>query len=125
MNKKFVVFALMFVTVFVMQACSNDDKDPDFPIADVELGNYIGIIEDQVGTVNYNETIESWYIQCVVEGTIDEINAYYPVELKEEFKMQRQTVVFSGKVYEMKETLPAMGGLTNFRIQLSSIAHAK
>ena len=88
MNKKFLVFSILFVFTTLCNSCSEKC------FCDGEI---IGTISD-VGFMTYDPGEKRWQV-CCEYGGLDAYNAYYPVALSEEFKTKFIKVKIKGDIY--------------------------
>lgn len=86
-----------------------------------EYGDFIGSVEEQSGTIYYDEQLHMWYIYQVGgnTGIIDSVIKYFPINLSKDFQEEGLTVSFSGKLYTPEFTIPQIGGVSYYVIELS------
>jgi hypothetical protein len=77
---------------------------------------------DLVGTVNFNENIQEWYIVTHKEGTYDEVQLFIPCNMKDKYKeANNKKVLFSGMVFDLLSSLNNVPAGSNYRcIEISS-----
>ena len=107
MKLRIIIPCVMLALSFVLMNCKdNDDNDcydeiPEQPTDPVAIDT----LKNVFGRIYYNEVISRWYISIHVEGTIDSVNCYYPLDMSSEFQQEGLRVIFSGNVYEMDSSL--------------------
>lgn len=119
MKKNFLISALLLMAVgmsLTVVSCSSDDDENR--IEDMVL---IGNVQTETGTVFYNDNVGRWYIYCVKNGTFDDANMYFPLQLKADFKVIGTRVTFSGKIYEPDFPIAHPAGTNYYLIDLDSI----
>ena len=121
----FILLAYLAMLTCVITSCSSD-KESDHSITNLTaVGQYVEDKDDLSGIISYNNSIDKWFIQVPVEGSIDHVAYYYPIQIEPSFCNNRLRVRFSGKVYQLDETLksqiPQMGGYDYYAIQLTRI----
>ena len=116
----FFLFAMFALTGMVISCGSDDDADNKTATADT--GTVIGTVSDKIGVMNKDQS-GAWYIKCTVDGTIDEVEMYFPISLADSMKTERVLLTFSGQFYKRDATgLPA--GTTAYNISLTKLAVA-
>ena len=121
----FVLLAYFVMLTCVIISCGSDKESDQSFINLTAVGQYVEDKDDLSGIISYNNSADKWFIQVPVEGSIDHVAYYYPIQIEPFFCNDRLRVRFSGKVYQLDETLksqiPQMGGCDYYAIQLTRI----
>lgn len=121
----FILLAYFVMLTCVNTSCSSD-KESDHSITNLTaVGQYVEDKDNLSGIISYNNSIDKWFIQVPVEGSIDHVTCYYPVQIDPSFCTNRLRIRFSGKLYQLDETLksqiPQVGGYDYYAIQITQI----
>ena len=118
--KKYFYYAMVAMMMNIpFTGCSSEDSNVNEPLE--EYGNFIESVEEQSGTIYYDEQLHMWYIYQVGgnTGIIDSVIKYFPINLSKDFQEEGLTVSFSGKLYTPEFTIPQIGGVSYYVIELS------
>jgi len=121
----FILLAYFVMLTCIIISCSSD-KESDHSITNLTaVGQYVEDKDNLSGIIRYNNSIDKWFIQVPVEGSIDHVTCYYPIQIDPSFCTNKLKVRFSGKVYQLDETLrsqiPQVGGYDYYAIQITQI----
>ena len=137
----FILGVLLSLGMFC--ACSNDDDMNGFENDGTLLVPKDSLAEerlksipeyDYTGLLHYEECFKTWVISYYHPGSIDWVDIYYPINLPDELRInkeERVDVSFSGKVVEMTDEdikaqqIPLFGGYKYYYVYLTKIEKAK
>lgn len=110
-------------------SCGHEDSiEPAVPSNEVPITIPVTIsdqdatlVRDLKGTIRYDDQMERWYIEVIEENSIDVVNYYYPIDLLEDFKVEKLRVSFSGRVILMENPPVAPAEYTFYFIQITNI----
>ena len=108
---------LLVLTLCVVAGCSKDSEDENI----VKGNEVISVVDNQSGIMQYDDSNNRWFISFHVQGSIDSVIRYYPIQLKQEFKKREKHVVFSGTIYSLTFSINQTGGMEAYLIELISI----
>lgn len=113
--KKVTVLMGMLLALGLSSACSNDDDMKGIGSGGSVLMPGDSLVEeklesvpenDYTGRLTYQERYKTWVIDYHHPGSIDGVDIYFPLNLPDEFKTNKEKAVnlsFSGKVIEMTD----------------------
>lgn len=121
----FILLAYLAMLTCVITSCSSDKESDHSTTNLTAVGQYVEDKDDLSGIISYNNSIDKWFIQVPVDGSIDHVAYYYPVQIDQSLCTNKLRVRFSGKVYQLDETLksqiPQVGGYDYYAIQITQI----
>lgn len=120
--KKKIIMMGMLLSLGLFCACSSDEEDVR---ADNTAKSLNLTISDVSGIMLYNKELQKWYISYYIPNSIDSFNDYYPIELRDEYKVEGLYVIISGKLYEWDIPVYRLGGQKIYYIELTKIEKAE
>lgn len=106
-------------------SCGHDDSiEPAEPSGEVPVtisDQDATLVRDLKGAIHYDDQMGRWYIEVIEENSIDVVNYYYPIDLLEDFKVEKLQVSFSGKVLLMENPPAAPAGYTFYFVKITNI----
>jgi hypothetical protein len=75
------------------------------------------------GVINFNESIQEWYISVYTEGTYDVVRLFLPCNIENSYKEANKKVLFSGFIFDLSTKITAPAGSDYACIEISSISN--
>lgn len=141
--KKVTIVMSMLLAIGMFSACSNDDEVNGIGNGSTILIPKDSLVEerlkdipdcDYTGRLCYEECYKTWVICSYHPGSIDWVDIYYPMNLPDELKIDKEERVdlyFSGKVVEMTnediktQQIPLFGGHKYYYVYLTKVVRAE
>ena len=137
--KKVLLFLGVLLTFGMFCACSSDDDMngvrnggtvliPKDSLAEERLKSVPEY--DYTGCLCYEECFKTWVINVYHPGSIDWVDVFFPMNLPDELKVNKEERVdlhFSGKVVEMTDEdiktqqIPLFGGYKYYYVYLTKV----
>ena len=135
--KKVTIMMSMLLALGLSSACSSDDGVEGIGSGGSVLIPRDSLVEeklksvpedDYTGRLSYQECYKTWVIGYSHPGSIDRVDVYFPMNLPDEFKTNKEKAIdmsFSGKVIEMTNDdikslqIPLLGGHNYYFVYLT------
>ena len=141
--RKVTILMGMMLAIGLFSACCSDDE-----VNGIGNGRTIFIPKDSLveerlkdipdcdytGCLSYQECYKTWVISICHPGSIDWVDIYYPMNLPDELKINKEEkleLYFSGKIEEMTDEdiktqqIPLFGGHKYFYVYLTKVERAE
>ena len=100
MKKSLISSLLTACLGMYLISCSNsDDNENNAP--SLHGDNIVKTIDNQSGSMRYNQELGLWYVYYTVSGESYEMDRFYSDQFSQEFQQEGMQVVFSGDVYDL------------------------
>ena len=137
--RKVTFLMIMLLALGLSSACSSDDGMEGIGSGGSVLIPRDSLVEeklksvsenDYIGRLSYQECYKTWVIGYSHPGSIDRVDIYFPLNLPDEFKTNKEETInmsFSGKVIEMTNDdikslqIPLFGGHNYYFVYLTKI----
>lgn len=137
--RKLTIVMSMLLALVLSSACSSDDEMYGIGSGGSVLIPRDSLTEeklksvpeyDYTGRLSYQECYKTWVIGYSHPGSIDRVDVYFPMNLPDEFKTNKEKAIdmsFSGKVIEMTNDdikslqIPIFGGHHYYFVYLTNI----
>ena len=137
--RKLTMMMSLLLTLGSFCACSSDDDMNGFgnggtilvPRDSLAEERFKSVPEyDYTGRLHYEEWLNTWAISYYHPGSIDRVDIYYPMNLPDELRINKEEridVSFSGKVIEMTDEdiktqqIVLLGGYHYYYVYLTKI----
>lgn len=141
--RKITVLMGFLLALGLSSACSSDDEMNGIGSDGSVLIPRDSLVEeklksvseyDYTGRLSYQECYKTWVIGYHHPGSIDWVDIYFPMNLPDEFKINKEKAInmsFSGKVVEMTDDdikslqIPLFGGYHYYFVYLTKIIIAE
>jgi hypothetical protein len=113
--------AILLLAAGMASSCGKEKEDN--PICDCNSKTNPVEVTDMEGIVNFNESIQKWYIAVYEESTYDAVKLFLPCNIENPYKEANKKVLFSGTTFDLSTKIIAPAGSDYACIELSSISN--
>ncbi|MDR1197753.1 MAG: hypothetical protein LBK94_01900 [Prevotellaceae bacterium] len=117
---KSLKFAAIMLLLAGMIGCGKDKENNT--ICDCNSKTNPVEMVNMEGVVNFNESIQKWYIAVYDEGTYDAVKLFLPCNIENSYKEANKKVLLSGIIFDLTTKITAPAGNDYACIEISSMS---